>query len=71
MEMAQIEKRFGVLAVELGFITPNQLVDALKTQVMDDIEQRKRKLIGTILLEKGIMAQSQIDEVVAKLMRKE
>ncbi|MEA1933001.1 MAG: hypothetical protein U9N60_00985 [Thermodesulfobacteriota bacterium] len=60
----QLEKRFGVIAIEKGFITPEQFVEALKIQVMDDVEKGRHRLIGRIILEQGIMTLDQIDAVL-------
>ena len=35
MEIGPLEKRFGTIAVEKGFITMDQLVEAIDGQVMD------------------------------------
>lgn len=58
------ENRFGVVAVKGGFITPEQLCEALTTQVLEDLKGTKRRLIGEILLEKGYITTDQIDEVL-------
>ena len=67
MEMEHLEKRFGVLAVEKGVITANQVIDALRVQVMEDIEKGKHRLIGRILLEQGLITLSQIDDVLRSM----
>ena len=64
METQHLEKRFGVVAIEQGFITPEQFVAALKVQVMDDVEKGKHRLIGRIILEQGIMTLDQIGAVL-------
>ena len=69
MTSEKIEKRFGVFAVEMGFITADQLVEALKIQVTEDLRGDKRRLIGTILLDQGHMTNQQVDDVVLKLMK--
>ena len=58
------ENRFGVVAVKGGFITPEQLTDALTIQVLEELESDKRRLIGEILLEKGYITTDQIEEVL-------
>jgi hypothetical protein len=58
------ENRFGVIAVKGGFITPKQLYDALRTQVMEELEGSEHHLIGEILHKKGYMTTAQIDEVL-------
>ena len=67
METEQFEKRFGVLAVEKKFITPEQLIEAIKIQVMEDIKKGTHRLIGRILLERGQITVPQIDEVLESL----
>ena len=58
------DNRFGVVAVKGGFITPEQLTDALTIQVLEELESDKRRLIGEILLEKGYITTDQIEEVL-------
>jgi hypothetical protein len=67
METAHLEKRFGILAVEKGFITADQVIEALRIQVMEDIEKGKHRLIARILLEQGLITLSRIDEVLRSM----
>ena len=59
-----MEKRFGVVAIEKGFISMAQLLEGLDIQVEEEIEQGMRRIIGAILIEKGHMDLSQVQEVV-------
>ena len=61
------EMRFGVVAVEKGYITPDQLFEALKAQVREDLEGETHRLLGEILLEQDVMTQEQKDEVLKVL----
>ena len=70
MKGHMVETRFGIEAIDKGFITSEQLIEALRIQVMGDIEQREHKLIGAILLEMGLITVEQIDEVVKELLKK-
>jgi hypothetical protein len=70
MKGQNIEIRFGIIAIDKGFIIAEQLIEALRTQVIGDIEQKEHKLIGTILLEMGLVTSEQIDEVVKELANK-
>jgi hypothetical protein len=63
----RFEKRFGVVAVEKGFITPDQLFDALKIQVQDDMEAGSHRLIGEILCAHDVMTSDQVDQVLQVL----
>ena len=61
------EMRFGVVAVEKGFITPEQLFEVLKAQVREDLEKETHRLLGEILLEQDMITQKQQDEVLKTL----
>jgi len=64
MSQERLDKRFGVVAVENEFITSDQLIEAMKFQVYEDLEGSKHRLIGEILLEKEYITAIQIDEVL-------
>ncbi|MES0362742.1 MAG: hypothetical protein ABUK14_02215 [Desulfobacteria bacterium] len=61
------EKRFGVVAVQKEFITPDQLFKALKVQVQDDLEKGDHRLLGEILFDEGAMTWTQVGEVLETL----
>ena len=63
------EKRFGVIAIEMGFITSEDLIMALKIQVLEDIEQKRHRLMGEILMDEGKITPEQISEVVEVLFK--
>ena len=44
-------KRFGFMAVEMGFITLDQIIEAMKIQVREDLEKPKHRLVGQILVD--------------------
>lgn len=67
METNHMEKRFGILAVEKGFITADELIEALRVQVLEDIEKGKHRLLGRILLEQGLLTREQIEDVLQML----
>jgi hypothetical protein len=64
METEHLEKRFGVWAVEKGYVTPDAIIEALKIQVMEDVEKGKHRPIGVILLEQGLITTSQLIDVL-------
>lgn len=64
VDLDMMEKRFGNTAVEKGFITPDQLIEALKIQIMEDLEDGTHRPLGKILLEQGLIAMSQVEEVL-------
>ncbi|MEW5745906.1 MAG: hypothetical protein AB1805_10790 [Nitrospirota bacterium] len=59
--------RFGEIAVEMGFITPEQLRQALAEQVDDDIAHNPHRIIGSIFFEKGWMTYKEIEAVLQHL----
>jgi len=67
MPVEDLDKRFGVIAVEKGFITPEQLVDALKVQIIEDLEYTDHRLVGEILMEKEHITEAQINEVLKSM----
>lgn len=60
-------RRFGQIAVELGFITIKQLKEGLIEQINDDIAHRPHRLLSEILFEKGWITNRQILEVLYEL----
>ena len=64
MSVERLDKRFGIVAIENGFITPEQLIEAMKIQVFEDLEGVKHRLVGEILQDKAYITHTQIDEVL-------
>jgi hypothetical protein len=56
--------RFGVMAVKKGFITPEQVVQALQIQVAENFSIGRHRLIGRILLGQDLITFSQLDQVL-------
>jgi hypothetical protein len=66
--MDSYDKRFGMIAIEKGFITVRQLLAALAIQINENVEKETHRLIGEILFEQGIMTRPQIDEVLSEII---
>ena len=64
------EERFGNIAIAKGFITTEDLLNALRIQVQEETEKKKHSLIGQILLEQGVISGEQIQQVLAELFSK-
>ena len=58
------EKQFGIIAIEKGFITAENLIETLKIQVEEELEDKTHRLIGEILLDKGYITPTQIQDVL-------
>lgn len=67
MRVEKLDKRFGVTAVEKGFITSEQLFEAMKVQISEDLEPSGHHLLGEILLDQGHITTEQIDEVLESM----
>jgi hypothetical protein len=68
-KIEHFEKQFGIIAIEKGFIKPDMLIEALKTQVEEDIQYKTHRLIGEILMEKGYISALQIQEVLDAIFK--
>jgi hypothetical protein len=58
------EKRFGLIAIEKGYITPHDLIEALRVQVEEEAEKGIHRLIGEILVSQGKMTDTQREDVL-------
>ncbi|MGB7630954.1 MAG: hypothetical protein WBM29_07700 [Candidatus Deferrimicrobium sp.] len=66
--LVEFTRRFGMIAVNRGYVTPIQLKDALGEQFDDDLACRPHRLLGTILFEKNLMTIYQIEQVKDELL---
>ena len=60
-------KRFGQVAVEKKFVTPEQAKQALQEQIEDNLSQKPHRQLGRILLEKGWMNDQQVEAVLVEI----
>jgi hypothetical protein len=60
-------KRFGTIAVEKGFITFEQLLEAVHIQIEEEVAEEQHRLIGKILFDRGHMTMPQIQDVLETL----
>jgi len=60
-------KLFGEVAVEKGYVTPEQIEEALAEQDRGLGGSRKYRFIGEILVEKGLMTEKQVLDVLAAI----
>jgi hypothetical protein len=68
MENRVLDKRFGAIAIEKGFITKEQFVEGMAMQIEDDIEGTEHRLIGSLLSNMGYMTSQQVHEVLEVLL---
>ncbi len=67
MAIQDLDKRFGTIAIEKGFITEYQLDSALTVQIKEDENSVEHRLIGTILRERSAITVEQIDIVLKEM----
>ena len=63
--------RFGQIAVEKGYVTSEQVKQAVSEQIDDDMANRPHRLIGRIFLDNGIMTPQKIEIVLNELFKRE
>jgi len=63
--------RSGQIAVELGFITKAQLMEAIHEQVDDDISHRPHRFLVEILMGKKWITREQVDIILDELFKDE
>jgi len=67
MPVKKLDKRFGTVAIEKGFVEPEHMFEAMEIQILENLEGSEHRLIGQILWEKGYITTEQIDEVVKSM----
>jgi hypothetical protein len=67
MSEGMLDKRFGAVAIDKGFISLEQLFEAMKIQISENMEGAEHRLIGQILWEKGYISSDQINEVLKSM----
>jgi hypothetical protein len=63
-------EKFTAIAVSKGFITAQQAEAALSVQSSEDRSNKRHRLVGNILFEKGWITPQQIDLVLNELFQK-
>ena len=69
MPAKNLQKRFGEIAIEKGFITKGQLLEAFEIQVSETLNQKERRLIGTILFDLNYINHQRINIVLGELSK--
>lgn len=59
--------RFGVVAVKKGYVSAEQVINALNIQAREDVSNGKHRRVGMILMEQGLLTPMQIDEVLKEM----
>ena len=67
MSEGMLDKRFGAVAIEKGFITLENLIEAMRIQILENLDGSDHRLIGQILWEEGYIDSEQINEVLKSM----
>lgn len=62
--------RFGKIAVDQGFLTADQLKDALVEQLNDNLATRPHRVLGAICFEHSWLTPGQIDQILNQLFKR-
>jgi predicted RNA-binding Zn-ribbon protein involved in translation (DUF1610 family) len=68
MPYKNARKRFGYFSIKKGFITEEQLIEAMKIQISNEQKGDESAPIGEIMKEMGFITDEQIDEVIHDIM---
>ena len=60
-------QRFGAVAVRKGFVTLDQVKQAMSDQIEDDTNGREHRLLGSILYDHGYITEHQIEQLLIEL----
>lgn len=58
---------FGAKSIAKGFITIDQFLEAMKVQVLEDLDKGNHRPLGQILFELGYMNNSQVKEILESM----
>ncbi len=61
--------QFGKIGVDMGFVTAEQLTEAIAEQAEDSLSKKPRRLIGSILFEHSWITRGQTDIVLDILFK--
>lgn len=67
MSLFLIEKRFGTIAIDKGYITTEQLIEALSIQHREDLSRSMHRPVAQILLDLGHLNATQIHVVLDQM----
>ena len=67
MSEGKLDKRFGAVAIDKGFITFENLIEAMKIQILENLQGIDHRLIGQILWEECYIKTEQINEVLKSM----
>jgi len=63
--------RFAEIAVKKGYVSAEQVKEALSEQLDDNLNNRPHRLVGRILMDKGWMTPLQVDDLLSEMFKTE
>ena len=67
--MVHDDIRFGMVGVQKGILTPEQVIKALQIQVEENLSTGGHRRIGEILLDRKEIRKKDIEEIMQALRR--
>jgi rubrerythrin len=64
MSNKNARKRFGYFTIKKGFVTEDQLIEAMRIQISSEQKSDESNSIGQIMKEMGFITEEQINEVI-------
>jgi len=64
MDIDKRQFRFGMIAIEKGYVTADQVMKVLEEQMKEEQSTGSHSWIGTILMEHGLITQAQLDDIL-------
>jgi hypothetical protein len=69
MDKEKLKPPFGAIAIQMGFVTHEQVQKALTIQTEEDKTNQEHRLIGRILKDEGYISDDQIYQVLGSMHR--
>ena len=67
--MSHEDIRFGMVAVQKGIVTPEQVVRALQSQVEENLTTGGHRRIGEILCDRNELSRQELEDILEALRR--
>jgi hypothetical protein len=67
VRIANTCRRFASIAVDRGFITPEQAKFAIAQQIEEDLANKPHRVLGAILVDKGWITHESVEVVLSEL----
>jgi len=67
-QAAELCPRLGKIAVDMGFVTPDQVQQGMAEQLEDNLSGRPHRVFGVIFFKHGWMTAEEVEAVVSRVL---